>query len=48
MEQRENEYNPNLGFKIPGEILAFVHRKDNLSIDDSPENSSVHDDDELK
>ena len=47
MKQRENEYNPNLGFEIPGEIVTFVKKKNNISIDGSPENSSVHDEEEI-
>ena len=39
----EKAFNPNLGFKVPNEIVAHVERRENLSIDNSPQNSSIHD-----
>ena len=42
----EDAFNPNLGFKVPGQITTYVHRNSNLSIDDSPEQSLAQEPDE--
>ena len=39
--------NPNKGFLDGNGILAHVYKKQNLSIDNSPENSSVHDEHDI-
>ena len=39
-------YNPNLGFKVEGEVQTHILKRENLSIDGSPANSSVHESDE--